>query len=80
MFRSVMSISYNVYGKTFYFEDLSLNRQISFIHFKWVTSGVAGGLVAHGISNDEVDELKREIEDLKTQIASLEAGKKIIYK
>ena len=32
------------------------------------------GPTATGISNDEVDELKRQIEDLKTQLASAEAG------
>ena len=37
-------------------------------------AATAGAIVATGISNDEVEELKREIEDLKTQIASMEAG------
>ena len=39
-----------------------------------VAAAAAGAIVATGISNDEVDELKRQIEDLKTQIASMEAG------
>ena len=37
-------------------------------------SGITGGVVAHGISNEEVTELKKEIENLKTQISAYEAG------